>query len=187
MSAKRGQYRGAWKEVKKAGKNRKKVLTRKGSSGNIIKRFAAGHWGPAVRGGRLAGSGGWENKKGWKTWKKFLTKRTERGILIKSLARAARITSKEQRMKELWKVWKNLKKFLTKRKRCVIIKTRCGTETWAARCAPCKLNNVTNTKHQKGDGCFKRALKEACKEQRQFISLKLWFSFDKTIWAVSAV
>ena len=43
----------------------------------------------------------------------------------------------------------------------------------AERCAPCKLNNVTNTKHQK-DWLFQRALKEAC-WTTSIISLKLRF------------
>ena len=105
-----------------------------------------------------------------------MTKRTECGNLIESAARPARDNleraANERASKKFEKTWK---KFLTKRKRCVIIKTR---RDKFARCAPCKLNNVTNTKHQKGDGCL-RSFKKACKEQRQFISLKLSLSFNK--------
>ena len=65
---------------------------------------------------------------------------------------------------------KTWKKFLTKRVRSAKL---CNRRT--TRRVPCKLNNVTeNTKHQKGFGCFK-ALKKACENNRQNISLKLWF------------
>ena len=78
-------------------------------------------------------------------------------------------TTEDWRMteRELKKVWK---KFLTKGSRCAKLQNR--RTKWRV---PCKLNNVTeNTKHQKGFGCFK-ALKKACENNRQLISLKLWF------------
>ena len=50
----------------------------------------------------------------------------------------------EKKLKNFWK------KFLTKEKRSDIIKNRCRT-----RRVPCKLNNVTNTKHQKVMVVFK--------------------------------
>ena len=54
-------------------------------------------------------------------------------------------------MRGLEKKLKNFrKKFLTKGKRSDIIKNRCRTQR-----VPCKLNNVTNTKHQKVMVVFK--------------------------------
>ena len=51
--------------------------------------------------------------------------------------------------------------------------------TAAKRRVPCKLNNVTeNTKHQKRIWLLK-ALKKACENNRQNISLKLRLSFNK--------
>ena len=71
-------------------------------------------------------------------------------------------------MTERKKFEKTWKKFLTKSLGCAKLHNRCIK--WRV---PCKLNNVTeNTKHQKGFGCFK-ALKKACENNRQLISLKL--------------
>ena len=47
-----------------------------------------------------------------------------------------------------------------------------------ARRVPCKLNNVTNTKHQKVMVVL-RALKKACKEQRQLFFFEAKISFNK--------
>ena len=79
-------------------------------------------------------------------------------------------------MKELQKSLKKLEKSSWQSENDVLSLKPAATSS--LRCAPCKLNNVTNTKHQKGDGCL-RSFKKACKEQRQFISLKLSLSFNK--------
>ena len=138
--------------VKKLRKKWKKVLTNRGGFANISKRSATGQ----NRSGTQAAQRvrGIESlKKVWKTWKKFLTKRTECGNLIESAARPARDNLEERRMKELQKSLKKLEKSSWQSENDVLsLKT---AATSSLRCAPCKLNNVTNTKHQKGDGCLK--------------------------------
>ena len=88
---------------------------------------------------------GWENKTTWKVRKKFLTRETRCGNLYESPARAARNKgaacragwelkkSFEKLEKSSWQSWNGVVKW---------------TPAAAKRCAPCKLNNVTNTKHQ---------------------------------------
>ena len=59
------------------------------------------------------------------------------------------------------RVEKNLKKCLTKAGQCGKI-----IPAAAERCAPCKLNNVTNTKHQK-DWLFQVSFERSLNGQRQ--------------------
>ena len=70
-------------------------------------------------------------------------------------ARAAHHSGAEDEAQK--KIEKILKKCLTKQTRCGMI-IPAAEDEWRA---PCKLNNETNTKHQK-EWLFQRALKEAC-------------------------
>ena len=99
----------------------------------------------------------------------MLTNEGRCGNLIKSAVKMLTGTTEDLRMRERKESLKKLeKKFLTKGRRSAKIQNRCSK-----RRVPCKLNNVTeNTKHQKGFGCFK-ALRKACENNRQLISLKL--------------
>ena len=96
-------------------------------------------------------------EKVWKNLKKCLTKENERGNIIRLSARAAKPgeQSANESTNEFEKTWKRC---LTKKRRCGKIKAR----RWK-RCAPCKLNNVTNTKHQNE---LVVKLKRACRDNR---------------------
>ena len=100
-----------------------------------------------------------------------MTKARKCGNLIKLSARAAPATEEaaDERTKEFEKT---RKKFLTKRTRCGRIKTR-----RLERRVPCKLNNVTNEKHQIRIWLFNKL---SLSDDRN-ISLKLELSFDKVI------
>ena len=81
--------------------------------------------------------------------KKFLTSELRYGKLIESPVRATKEGEACRADRKSWKkLEKTLKKLLTRSKRCGKI-----TPAAAKRCVPCKLNNVTNTKHQIGFGC----------------------------------
>ena len=86
-----------------------------------------------------------------------------------------------------WESWKKFektwKKLLTKGKGCAKIQIR---RDKFARCVPCKLNNVTNTKHQK-DLVVSKALKKACENNRQLFLWSYDFSFNNLIRATKVV
>ena len=94
-----------------------------------------------------------ERKNFEKSRKKFLTKADRCGKIWNRCDSNRRLESCEWENKKVQKTWK---KFLTKAWECGKIKAR----RWGERRAPCKLNNVTNTKHQK-DWLFKEVSKEA--------------------------
>ena len=82
-------------------------------------------------------------EKNKKIWKNLLTKDDAGDIISKLSARAGAPQNRQVQGQK--KVWKNQKKFLTKDQSCGMIIPAAESE----RRAPCKLNNVTNTKHQK--------------------------------------
>ena len=103
----------------------KKHLTNGSGCGKIIK---------------LSRGRGWKRVKGWKklwkSWKKHLTKESWCDKITK-LSEAESGASKV--LKKLWK------KYLTSSKKCGKIK---NVPPPRRRRVPCKLNNVTNEKHQ---------------------------------------
>ena len=82
----------------------------------------------------------------WKSLKKCLTEWAEYGILIKSSARTADNTRKSCEWRHETSL-KKLEKSAWQSENDVISSKSAATSS--LRCVPCKLNNVTNTKHQK--------------------------------------
>ena len=143
---------------RKLKKTWKKVLT-KGRRGGIMSKLSA-------RSKRRRRKSGSQRKKILKKVEKSTWQKLERVLKFETVARQ-QLSETQSFPKRVRK--KNLKKFeksTWQRKRDVVRWKPAADE----RCAPCKLNNVTNTKHQK-DWLFQRVSKEACFGQRQ---LFLW-------------
>ena len=146
------RYRCGKESGKKPRKKWKKVLTKRSGFANISKRSATGqNRSKAQEAQRVREIE--SLKKVWKTWKKFLTKRTECGNLIESAAKPARDNLERAANERTQKSLKKLEKSSWQSENDVLSLKPAATSS--LRCAPCKLNNVTNTKHQKGDGCLK--------------------------------
>ena len=120
----------------------------------------------------------WENKNHLTVRKKFLTSELRHGKLIKSPVKAANKGDARRADRKSLKVQKTWKKFLTRSKRCGKMNSR-----RCKRCVPCKLNNVTNTKHQIGFGCSNKL---SLKDDRKFL-WSLVLSFNKVIWRARAL
>ena len=135
---------------KKDEKNWKKQLTIRGQSDIISKRSTRGT-NPWTERGFPNQKRAWmrEQKTTWRCEKKFLTSELRYGKLIKSPVRAANKGEACRADLRAEKVWKNFKKSSWQGRNGVVK----WTPAAAKRCVPCKLNNVTNTKHQIGFGC----------------------------------